>query len=48
MHMSASNTDLHLLTLFLLQETDTVKKDLKDYEQKLRISGAQIVQSPSL
>ena len=44
----ASNTDLHLLTLFLLQETEIVKNDLKDYENKLRSSGAQIVKTPSL
>ncbi len=43
----ASNTDLHLLTLFLPQETDMVKSDLKDYENKLRSSGAQVVGDPS-
>lgn len=44
----ASNTDLHLLTIFLPQETEKVKNDLKDYEHKLRSSGAQIVENPSL
>lgn len=43
----ASNTDLHLLTFFLPQETDMVKSDLKDYENKLRSSGAQVVGDPS-
>ncbi len=36
----ASNTDLHLLTLFLPQETDAVVRDLKEYAQKLKQSGS--------
>jgi tRNA1(Val) A37 N6-methylase TrmN6 len=36
----ASNTDTHLLTLYLPQETDQVMQDLMDYLNKIRLSGA--------
>ncbi len=39
----ASNTDLHLLTLFLPQEAETVNRDLEEYGQRLKSSGAKIL-----